>query len=252
MFNLHFICARARVCVLCVLQSAGSVAVPPDTGLRPTCFWGREDKREINCSTSSPASALLLREQFVGWHTREGMRGGGHSNDLPFLGDPVIQQWFPALDLGRRSWPPPRVTDSECFTECDISQSVIVSHPQFVFFPPRFCTRAHSDTLAVVGPVKLWQKAELTCLWVPTSYLLLSSPPLSSLVSPPLPSSSSSSSSSSSPPSCVGCNYKHSFGESAALLYGMMTMQDVCPLEHVLGKYMLSHCRHKNAACINE
>ncbi len=101
------VCVCVCVCV-CVLQSAGSVSVPPDTGLRPTCFWGREDKREINCSTSSPASALLLREQFVGWHTRDGMKGGGHSNDLAFLGDPVIQQWFPAVDLGWSSCPPPK------------------------------------------------------------------------------------------------------------------------------------------------
>lgn len=87
MFNLHFV----RVCVS-VLQSVGSVYVPPDTGFRPTCFCGREDKREINCSTSSPASALLLREQFVGCHTRESLKGGGHGDYLAFLGDPVMQQ----------------------------------------------------------------------------------------------------------------------------------------------------------------
>lgn len=47
--------------------------VPLDTRPGPACFWGREDKREINCSTSSPASTLLLRVQFVGGHRKGGV-----------------------------------------------------------------------------------------------------------------------------------------------------------------------------------
>lgn len=143
------LCLIYTLCVcVCVLQSVGSVSVPPDTGLRPTYFWGREDKREINCSTSSPASALLLREQFVGWHTREGMKGGGHSNDFAFLGDPVIQQWFPAVDLAWRSCPH---SSNRVFlvrrnaTPVKVQLFQTVSHPHLLLFPC-FYAQIHSQT----------------------------------------------------------------------------------------------------------
>lgn len=75
---LHLHMADKLVCVCvggCVLQSTGCVAVPRDTQVGPTWFWGREDKREINCSTPSPASARLLRERFAGWSTSQSMKG---------------------------------------------------------------------------------------------------------------------------------------------------------------------------------
>lgn len=73
---LHLHMADELVCVCgCVFQCTGCVTVPQDTQLGPTWFWGREDKREINCSTSSPASTLLLRERFAGWCTSQSMKG---------------------------------------------------------------------------------------------------------------------------------------------------------------------------------
>ena len=158
--SIYTLCVCVFLCV-CALQSAGSVSVPPDTGLRPTCFWGREDKREINCSTSSASSALLLREQFVGWRTRQRMRGGGHGSDSLFLGDPVIQQRFPAVDLGRRSRPPrppARVTDRVCFTgEIMQHQSKCIGFWRSV--SPALVP-AHSDTCSS-GPVTRWQKTRM-------------------------------------------------------------------------------------------
>lgn len=50
------------------------LCVSPDRGHEPTRFWEREDKREMNCSSSTPASSLLLREQFVGWRMRDSTR----------------------------------------------------------------------------------------------------------------------------------------------------------------------------------
>lgn len=134
LIDITFVCVCV-VCV-CVLQSVGSVSVPPDTGLRPTCFWGKEDKREINCSTSSPASALLLREQFVGCHKREGMKGGGRAT--------IWRSWeilWSSSDFLLWIWadaPVSRSSNTVSISqeaECNISQSAIASDtPAFSFF----------------------------------------------------------------------------------------------------------------------
>lgn len=67
--HLCIVCVCVYVCV-----PTDGVTVPPDTGHEPVRFWEREDRRKMNCSSSTPAISLLLREQFVSWRMRDGAR----------------------------------------------------------------------------------------------------------------------------------------------------------------------------------
>lgn len=169
------------ICVCFTTPRARSVSVPPHTGLRPTCFWGKEDKREINCSTSSPATALLLREQFVGWRTSEGLKAGeGAATTFGVPG----RSCDPAVDFGWHLCPLLKCKSS-VFHRRRNATSVKVQLFQTIPRPPSLSplpSFLDTDTFRS-GPVTRWQKTELTSTtWHPGVLPLLFSLLTSSLL----------------------------------------------------------------------